>query len=126
MPEPKTCPCRACCYQKHPTWSEWWWEGCKQESHVVTFCPICGAHLLPNGEVEPRGEVVGEAVLLHEPGTWRVTDIALLVGGIEGDVIPGVVRVLLVRPADPPDEPEGDGDDESINRQIPDGRAVYW
>jgi len=94
----KTC-CGACQYQNYSTPGEWWWEGCKYESHVVTFCPVCGAHLLPGGEFEPRGEVVGRATLVYpiREGFLSVAgvDITILVETFRGEV-------LLVRPAEEP------------------------
>ncbi len=47
--EPKTC-CGAVRYDYYMR--RWYYQ-----SFWIDFCPICGAHLLPTGEVEPRSPV---------------------------------------------------------------------
>ena len=119
MSEPKTCLCGAMTWQQDD--KEWWPTNAEIDLYLVAeadslFCPRCGARLLPNGEVEPRGEVVGEAwAWINDDNNFanagKVTAIQdceptgfLTYSGASPH------RVLLVR-ADPPDEPKGDGDE---------------
>ena len=68
---------------------------CLGVNQTLNFCPECGAHLLPNGDFEPRGKVVGEAwVVFHEDGF--IISVFATPAGWPGAVL---TRVLLVRPA---------------------------
>lgn len=73
MLELKTC-CGACRFEGFG----WHYRPCPRMTGLtdmicektVNFCPDCGAHLLPNGEIERRGETVGEAWLTTNADGW--------------------------------------------------------
>ena len=102
MTEPKRCPCRSSHYNTRLHPHRWYWaESIDGYAIPASFCLDCGAHLLPNGEVEPRGEVVGEGILyLGHPFVDSIAINYNAVCSIEG-------RVLLVRPAAKESESDG-------------------
>ena len=97
--EPNTCCGATVCYVD----GSWFYHllpkfpGGQRAIFKVNFCPECGVHFLPNGEVEPRGEVVGRATLVYpiREGLLSMAgfDITMLVETFNGEV-------LLVRPAE--------------------------
>lgn len=122
MLEPNTC-CGAPDYH-HPEDNRpgYWTWGCL----VVNFCPACGARLLPNGEIERRGEGLQEELREAASDYWVKKAFELeyelaqrgeTVGEGQLHYIPGEGassvdtiqmtgpttsgRVLLVRPAEP-------------------------
>ncbi len=70
MPDEPPC-CGASIYHpasggRRPSPSYWYWQPSDAEEIYLgadCYCPSCGAHLLPGGGIERRGEVVGEAEL---------------------------------------------------------------
>jgi len=113
MAKEKTC-CGSCWYGATPYQNYWVWYPGGDERGTFTpknFCPDCGAYLPPNGgDPERRGETVGEAWALFHSVTGRLRIIQTdkpdykLSEAEKARNANWFKRVLLVRPAEKPEE----------------------
>ncbi len=108
MSELKTCPCGHSKYGAQGFPNRWRWQDpIDAYAIAANFCLDCGAHLLPNGDIERRGKVVGEATLRSPRNPKRYpaqeyTERKPMIGKIVIKMMPGEKScVLLVRAEEP-------------------------